>query len=394
MPLTDTALRNLKPSDRTIKMADSGGLFIQVEPTGGKLWRLSYRFDGKQKTIALGKYPHTSLKDARAKREELKNLLASGIDPAAQRKEEKEFLAGGGTFEVIARQWIEKMVKPKSTEKHTTLVTRRLEIDVFPHLGTAQIRDLRAPDILAILERMERRGVIVSAHRVKQIIGQVFRFAVAGGKADFDPTTALRGALTPVQEQHRATITDPQAVSELLRAISGYKGAFVTQCALRLAPLVFVRPGELRHAEWVEFNLDAAEWRIPGPKMKMREQLIVPLSTQSVAILRELHPLTGSGKYVFPGARSTDRPMSENTVLAALRRLGYGVGEMTGHGFRSMASTILNEQGWNRDAIERQLAHAERDSVRAAYNHAEHLPERKRMMQAWADYLDKLAGRC
>jgi integrase len=237
---------------------------------------------------------------------------------------------------------------------------------------------------------VESRGAIETAHRTKQNCSQVFRYAVATGRADRDPTIELRGALAPTSERHHASITDPKGIGALLRAIDGYEGSLVTKCALRLAPLTFVRPGELRRAEWTEFNLGKAEWRIPAERMKMREQHIVPLSTQAIAVLEELQPLTGRATYVFPGARTNGRPMSENTVNAALRRLGYGKDEMTGHGFRSMASTHLNEQGWHRDAIERQLAHAERDDVRAAYNFAEHLPERRRMMQAWADYLEAL----
>ncbi|MEO5326969.1 MAG: tyrosine-type recombinase/integrase [Magnetococcus sp. THC-1_WYH] len=393
MPLNDTMLRNIKPSSVTIKKSDGGGLFIRVEPTGGKLWKWSYRFQGRQKTLSLGKYPEVSLKDARAKRDAAKEALANGIDPGEMKKEEKAAASTDNSFEGVARLWIDKMVRPRYTEKHTGLVTSRLERDVFPLIGSKEIRELRASDILEVLGRMEKRGVLVSAKRVRQIIGQVCRYAVSNAKADFDPTTALRGALPPTQEKHRATITDPQEIGELLRAIDGYKGSFVTLCALKLAPMMMVRPGELRHAEWTEFDLDNALWTIPGEKMKMKGKHVVPLSHQAVAILREIYPLTGSGKYVFPGALSDTRPMSENTVLYALRRLGYPTGTMTGHGFRSMASTILNEQGWHRDAIERQLAHGERDAVRAAYNHAEHMPERKKMMQHWSDYLDQLAGK-
>ncbi|MBF8273848.1 MAG: tyrosine-type recombinase/integrase, partial [Magnetococcales bacterium] len=368
------------------------GMYLLVNPTG-RYFRLDYRHDGKRKTLALGVYPDVSLKQARERREEARRLLAEGVDPGERRKEEKAAASTDNSFEGVARLWIDKMVRPSYTEKHTGLVTSRLERDVFPLIGSKDIRELRASDILEVLGRMEKRGVLVSAKRVRQIIGQVCRYAVSNAKADFDPTTALRGALPPTQEKHRATITNPQEIGELLRAIDGYKGSFVTLCALKLAPMVMVRPGELRHAEWTEFDLDNALWTIPGEKMKMKGKHVVPLSRQAVVILREIQPLTGSGKYVFPGALSDTRPMSENTVLYALRRLGYPVGTMTGHGFRSMASTILNEQGWHRDAIERQLAHGERDSVRAAYNHAEHMPVRKEMMQHWSDYLDQLAGR-
>ncbi|MEO5339239.1 MAG: tyrosine-type recombinase/integrase [Magnetococcus sp. MYC-9] len=392
MPLSDATIRNAKPAEKPFKLTDGDGMYLLVNKAG-RYFRLDYSFNGTRKTLALGVYPDVSLKQARERRDDARRLLANGIDPSAQKKAEKAANPLDNTFEVIARQWIDKMIRPTATEKHTLLVTRRLEIDVFPAIGKAQVRALRAPDILTLLEKMEQRGVIVSAHRVRQIIGQVFRFAVAAGRADFDPTSALRGALTPVKEEHHATITDLAAIGELLRAIDGYAGSFVSRAALRLAPLVFVRPGELRKAEWEEFDLEAATWSIPAEKMKMRERHLVPLSSQAVAILRDLFPLTGYGRYVFPGARSDDRCMSENTVNAALRRLGYEVGSMSGHGFRSMASTILNEQGFNKDWIERQLAHGERDSVRAAYNRAEHLPERRKMMQVWADYLDQLAGK-
>ena len=262
---------------------------------------------------------------------------------------------------------------------------------MFPWIGGRPIAEINAPELLVVLRRVESRGAIETSHRALQNCGRVFRYAVATGRAQRDPSGDLRGALTPVQERHHASITDPKKVGELIRAIEGYQGEFISKCALRLAPLLFVRPGELRKAEWTEIDLDGAEWRIPGARMKMRQQHIVPLPKQAVAILRELHAVTGEKRFVFPGARTTGRSMSENTVNAALRRLGYSREEMTGHGFRSMASTLLNELGWNRDAIERQLAHAERDSVRAAYNYAEHLPERRKMMQAWADYLDALA---
>ncbi|MBF0185346.1 MAG: tyrosine-type recombinase/integrase [Magnetococcales bacterium] len=395
MPLTDTMLRNLKPEERPYRKSDGGGLYIQVEPNGSKLWRIAYRHQKTQKTLAIGKYPIVTLKEARTKLGEVKILLDEGTDPGELRREEKTRSIArpeDDHFEPVARAWIEKRIKPTYTEKHAILVTRRLEIDVFPIIGTRPIQEIKAADVLAILERMESRGVVVSAHRVKQIIGQIFRYAVAVGKADTDPTYALRGALTPVREKHHASITDPSRIGELLRAIDGYQGSFVVRCALKLVPLVFVRSGELRHAEWTEIDFEKSEWRIPAAKMKMKEQHIVPLSKQAIAILESLRPLTGDGKYLFPGERTRERCISENTTTAALRRLGYAKEEMTTHGFRSMASTILNEHGWNRDAIELQLAHSERNSVRAAYNRAEHLQERRKMMQWWADHLDQLAG--
>lgn len=389
MPLTDTAARNAKPAVKAVKLFDEKGLFLLVAPGGGKWWRFKYRFAGKEKQLSFGVYPEVSLKEAREKRDEARALLRKGVDPSAARKQAVVEEAGHNTFMAVALEWHEKF-SPNWTERHAGRVLQRLERHAFPLFGHRPIREVVPPDLLAAVRPIEAAGALETAHRVLQTCGQVFRYAVATGQAERDLSADLRGALRPVKVKHHASLTDPKDVAGLLRAIAEYKGSFVTLCALRLAPLVFVRPGELRRAEWSEIDLDAAEWRIPAARMKMREQHIVPLSRQAVAVLRELHPLTGSGRLVFPSLRTGERPMSENTINAALRRLGYTRDEMTGHGFRSMASTILNEQGWNRDAIERQLAHAERDEVRAAYNYAEHLPERRRMMQAWADYLDAL----
>ncbi|HJV80156.1 tyrosine-type recombinase/integrase [Noviherbaspirillum sp.] len=392
MPLTDTAIRNAKRKDKPFKLADERGLFLLVHPNGGKYWRFKYRYGGKEKLLALGIYPDISLKDARERRDNARKQVAADIDPSQHRKAIKVARAASAenSFEVVAREWFVKHT-PNWAKSHSDKIIRRFENDVFPWIGGRPVAEITAPELLTVARRIESRGTLDTARRALQNCGQVFRYAIATGRAERDPSGDLRGALPPVKQKHYATITEPKAIGELLRAMAGYQGSFVAKCALRLAPLLFVRPGELRKAEWAEFNLDAAEWRIPAGRMKMREQHIVPLPTQAVAILRELHPLTGHGRYVFPGARTNERPMSENTVNAALRRLGYQSNEMTGHGFRSMASTILNEQGWHRDAIERQLAHAERNAVRAAYNYAEHLPERRRMMQAWADYLDSLA---
>nr|WP_217450805.1 site-specific integrase [Vogesella oryzae] len=279
---------------------------------------------------------------------------------------------------------------PIWSDGHAERIIRRLERDIFPWLGSRPIADIEAPELLANLQRIERRGAVETAHRAMQSVKQVFRYAIATGRAKYNPAVDLAGALAPVVKTSFPTITDPAKIAELLRAIDGYQGTLETKCALKLAPLVFVRPGELRKAEWREIDLDAAQWVIPAERMKMREKHVVPLSSQAVDVLRELKPLTGHGQFVFPGARSSKRPMSENTVNAALRRLGYDKDTMTGHGFRHMASTLLNEQGWNRDAIERQLAHGERNKVRATYNYAEYMPERIRMMQAWADHLDSL----
>lgn len=392
MPLSDTSIRNAKASDKPFKMADEKGLYLLVNKAG-KYWRFDYRFGGKRKTLAMGVYPDVGLKEARNKRDSARKSLAEDppVDPGAKKQEAKRAAKASteNSFEAVAREWHKKF-SHTWTPAHVERLLKRFEKDVFPCIGSKPIGQVTAPDILAMLRKIESRGALDTAHRTHQNCGQVFRYAIATGRVLRDPSGDLKGALPPVQEKHHASITDPKAVGELLRAIEGYTGSFITKCALKIAPLVFVRPGELRSAEWSEIDFDKAEWRIPAEKMKMRMVHVVPLSTQVLELFRQVHELTGSGRYVFPGERTRERPMSENTVNAALRRLGYSKDEMTGHGFRSMASTILNEQGWHRDAIERQLAHAERDGVRAAYNYAEHLPERREMMQEWSDYLDSL----
>ncbi len=397
MALTDVAVRTAKPREKSYKLFDSGGLYLEVSPSGGKWWRFKYRVAGKEKRLSFGTYPDVPLKAAREKRDATRQQHAAGIDPGAARRAEKLSQAGAESFEAVAREWHEKFSskwEPTSADR----ILRRFDRDVFPWIGKRPIAELRAPELLTVLRRIESRGTKETAHRIKQNCGQVFRYAVATGRAERDCTADLRGALPPTRAKHHASIVDPKGVGQLLRALDGYSGHFVTKCALRIAPLVFVRPGELRRAEWTEFDLDKGEWHIPAARMKMRVKHIVPLSDQAVAILRELEPLTNkpipskpdAPRYVFPGGWSRERPMSENAVLAALRRMGYTKDEMTGHGFRSMASTLLHEQGWNHQAIERQLAHAERNAVSAAYNFAEHLPERRKMMQAWANYLDSL----
>ncbi|MDY7546752.1 tyrosine-type recombinase/integrase [Glaciimonas sp. CA11.2] len=393
MPLTDIEVRKSKPREKTYRVSDGKGMYLEITPTGARYWRLKYRHLGKEKRLALGVYPEVTIKDARVKRDAARILLSQGLDPGAEKKAKKIAAVASATssFESVAREWFSKYA-PNWVASHSDKIIRRLERDIFPWLGSRPISEISAPELLDVLRRIEKRGAIETAHRAHQNCGQIFRYAIATGRAERDPSGDLKGAIPPSKEKHHPSITEPKAVGELLRCIGGYTGSFVTKCALQLAPLLFVRPGELRKAEWSEINLDTAEWRIPAEKMKMRAVHIVPLSIQAVAILNEIMPLTGKGKYVFPGARTNGRPMSENTVNGALRRLGYGSDDMTGHGFRSMASTLLNEQGWNRDAIERQLAHAERDSIRAAYNYAEHLPERRKMMQAWADYMDGLSA--
>lgn len=392
MPLTDTAIRNAKPAAKPVRLFDAGGLYLEVAPSGGKWWRLKYRVDGKEKRLSLGVYPEVSLKAARERRDEARALLAAGVDPGEQRKAQK--LAGAersaNSFEVIAREWYAKHA-PTWAPGHGEKIIRRLERDVFPWIGARPVAELSAPELLAVLRRIEARGAIETAHRARQNCGQVLRYAIATGRAERDPCADLRGALSPVKGTHFAAVTDPAAVAALLRAIDAYAGAFVTRCALKLAPLVFVRPGELRKAEWSEFDLEGAQWDIPAVRMKMRTAHLVPLSTQALAILHELHALSGRGRYVFPGARSATRPMSDNAILAALRRMGYGKDEMSGHGFRAMARTILDEVlGVRPDFIEHQLAHEVRDPNGRAYNRTAHLAERRRMMQQWADYLDAL----
>ena len=387
-PLTDAKVRRIKPAEKPQKFFDGGGLFLLVTPTGGKLWRLKYRFGGIEKLLAIGAYPQTSLAEARQKRDQASALMLNGVDPSDTKKAQKAASAQETeTFEVIAREWHTKF-SASWAASHGDKIIRRLELYAFPWLGDRPIKSITAPDLLTVLRRIEAKGTLETAHRTQQNCGQVFRYAVATGRAERDPSGDLRGAIPPASGKHMATITDPKEIAGLLRSIDDYRGSIVTRCALQLAPLFFVRPGELRQAEWSEFNLEAAEWRIPAEKMKAGVLHIVPLSRQALGVLREIHPLTGHGRYVFPSPRTDSRPMSSNAILSALRRMGFAKDEMSGHGFRSMASTLLNEQGWNRDAIERQLAHAERNSVRAAYNYAEFMPERKKMMQAWADYLE------
>jgi len=388
MALTATTIKTCKPKDKAYKLTDGGGLYLLVSPSGGKWWRFDYRCQSKRKTLSMGVYPAISLKDARDRRDEAKKQLANGIDPAMVRKSQKHQQSQPNTFEAVAREWHAKF-KPGWSDSHANRLLRLLERDIFPWLGSMPVSDVSSPLLLQTIRRIETRS-LDTAHRAMQNCGQVFRYAIATGRQQNDPTHALKGAIPPIRDNHFASITHPEQIGPLLRAIEGYKGEFITQSALRLGPLVFVRPGELRHAEWSEMNLEIGEWRIPSEKMKMGQPHIVPLARQSIVLLTDLQPLTGTGKYLFPSVRSSDRPISENTINAALRRLGYTKDEMTGHGFRSMASTLLNEQGWNRDHIERQLAHAERNKIRAAYNYADYLPERRKMMQAWADYLDTL----
>jgi integrase len=383
--LTEPKIRAAKAKQKPYKLRDGGGLYLLVTPSGGRLWRLRYRYAGRESMVGLGRYPEVSLKGARQRRDDNRKLVAGDQDPAAVRREKRQSAAN--TFEAIAREWLDRRRFAPATQEKTLWTFEDL---LFPFIGSKPIKLLTAPEILSVLRRLEARGKHETAHRTRQRVSQIFRYAIATGKADGDPTRDLRGALTPIAPRSHPAITDPARVGELLRAIDGYTGDPATIAALKLAPLVFVRPGELRAAEWREFDLEAAEWRIPGERMKMGEPHVVPLSKQALAILRGLQPLTGRGRYLFPSLRTRERPMSENTLGAALRRLGYSKDEMTAHGFRAMASTLLNEQGFPPDVIELQLAHAERNKVRAAYNRAQRLPERRKMMQSWSDYLDGL----
>jgi integrase len=397
LPLTDVQIKNAKPQPKAYKLADGGGLYLEVLPAGGKSWRMKYRFAGLEKRLVFGLWPDVSLKRARQRRDDARALVAEGVDPGEKRRQDKAEVQAqaedaANTFEVVARDWHARQVAGWS-EGHAAKVLSRMEFHLFPKLGARPISAIRAPVILAVLREIEDRGNNETAQRLRQICEAVFAFAVVAGLVERNVGTDLRGILAPCRVKNRPAIVEPKGVGQLLRAIDAYTGSAVTLAALKLAPLVFVRPGELRQAEWSEIDLEAdggPRWTIPAEKMKMRAAHIVPLSRQAVAILEGIHILTGSGRYVFPSSRTASRCMSNMAMNAALRRLGYEQGEHCAHGFRAMASTLLNEQGWPRDVIERQLAHAERSKVRAAYNRAEHLPERRKMMQRWADYLDAL----
>jgi integrase len=391
MPLNDLKARTSKPKEKPYKLSDVDGLYLLVTEKGHKWWRFRYRFDHKEKLLSLGTYPEISLADARQRRDEARKQVAHGIDPGAVRKAQKQAeTEETETFEVIAREWHTKFTHTWTTG-HADKLLSAMTRDLFPWLGARPIKELKAVELLASLRRIESRGTLETAHRVRGLLGQIFRYAVATGRAERDPAADLRGALPQPNENHHAAITDPKEVAPLLRALDGYQGHFVVKCALRLAPLLFVRPGELRHAEWAEIDLDESVWNIPPHKMKMKQAHIVPLSSQAIEILTELKELTSTSRYVFPSGRSFARPMSNNAILAALRRMGYDKDTMTGHGFRAMARTILDEVLHVRpDYIEHQLAHAVRDPNGRAYNRTAHLVERRKMMQTWADYLDRL----
>lgn len=392
MTLTVAEVKQKRDLEKPLKLSDGHGLFLLVKPDNKKYWRLAYRFNGKQKTLALGVYPDVSLADARESRDDARKLLAKDIDPGENRKATKTARTGqnSNSFEIVAREWFINQ-STVWVPSHADKIIRRLERDIFPWLGANPIASITAQQLLIAARRIEERGVKETARRALLNCSQVFRYAIATGRAERDPVPDLKGALQPVKTTHFATMIDPKAIGQLLRAIDEYHGSFITKCALQLAPMVFVRPGELRAAEWAEIDLDAAEWNIPAERMKMRTAHLVPLSRQAVDILRELYPLTGGGKYVFSSEQTSTRPMSENTLNFALRRMGFAKNEISVHGFRAMARTLLDELLHIRpDYIEHQLAHAVRDPNGRAYNRTSHLPERRDMMQIWADYLDSL----
>jgi integrase len=394
--LTAMEVEKTKPDSVQKKLYDGRGLLLIVTPSGGKWWRFNYSFAGKSKTISFGTYPDISLAEARNRREEARKLLANDIDPSDNRKAVKsakeELLAN--SIEIIAREWHKHMLGKKEwSAEHATTILNRLEQDIFPWIGKKPITEVTAKEIKAILDRVRSRGVIETARRALTILGQVYRYAIMTDRAEYDINAGFKGYLpaTSKTRKHMASVTDPKELAPLLRAIDAYQGGFVAQCALKLLPLVFVRPGELRHMEWAEIDLESEEWNIPAAKMKMKQPHLVPLSRQAVAILTELKPLTGNSKYAFPSTRSFDRCMSDNTINASFRRMGFDGDTITGHGFRATARTILDEVLHQRvDFIEHQLAHAVKDPNGRAYNRTAHLVERRKMMQLWADYLDGL----
>lgn len=387
--LTDTAIRKAKVAGKPLKLFDGGGLFILVAPTGGKLWRLKYRFAGREKLLSLGSYPEVSLADARLARDEARRLLHEGTDPSAKRQAEKAARVAmvGNSFEAIAREWHAKFADTWAPS-HAARLIRLLERDVFPWIGARPISQIAAIELLGVLRRIEERGALETAHRARVYTGVVFRYAIHTGRADHDPTSELRGALPPKRNGHFAAVTDPEKLGDLLRTIDGYKGSTVVAAALKLAPMLFVRPGELRSMRWADVDLDNEVWAFLVTKT--RTEHVVPLAPQAVAILRDLKPLTGACAFVFPG-RTNTQPMSENAILAALRRLGVPKETASGHGFRATARTILDEVlGYPPHLLEHQLAHSVRDAMGRSYNRTAHLPQRRKMMAEWASYLDKL----
>lgn len=392
MSLTNTACKQASPKDRDYKLSDEKSLFLLVTKKGAKYWRLNYRFAKKQKTLALGVYPEVSLKEAREKTAAVRKSIDEGKDPSLIKKAQKLSIlkAGANSFEVVAWEWFEKE-KPSWSAKHIKKQKSLIENNLIPHIGKFPVTEITPLILLDCLRKAEARGVLETANRLKQISGQVFRYAVITGRLDRDPSIDLKDALKTPQAKHYAAITEPKQFGQLLRAIDGYEGTTTVAIALKLAPMLFVRPGELRHMEWEELFFEDKEWRIPGAKMKSRQPHIVPLSKQALRLLEEIFLLTGRWKYVFPGIRSKSRPMSDNSLNAALRRLGYSTDEVTTHGFRATARTMLDEKlDFAPHLIEHQLAHTVKDPLGRAYNRTSHLEQRKEMMQGWADYLEEL----
>ena len=392
MKLTDTFIKRKQGNEKVQKHSDGGGLYLYITPEGKKSWRMGYRFLGKQKLLVIGPYPAISLKEARERRDAAKKLLVDNIDPSTAKKEAKvaAVTALKNSFESVAREWIDKKSASWQPQSKKGLVNR-LEQHIFPQIGKRPVKSVSAPELLAVLRKIESLGSLSVAHKARNDCGRIFRYAIATGRAERDVAADLQGALSSRPTiQHFASLTDPTAIGRLLCALDTYPGTYQARAALKLAPFLFVRSGELARAEWSEFDFEAAEWRIPATKMKMKQLHIVPLSRQVLDILNELRGFSGHGQFLFPGRTKGKTFMNSDILVTALRRLGYSKDEMTFHGFRSMASTLLNEQGYNRDWIERQLAHSERNGVRAAYNYAEYLPERRRMMQEYADYLTEL----
>ena len=388
MPLTNTACKNAKPAVKPRKLADGGGLYLEVSPSGSKYWRWKYRFNGKEKRLAFGVYPEISLDDARERRTQARKMLLEGKDPGAVKKQEKlvSKIAHENTFENIAREWHETK-KGAWTGRHPETVMKKLEGDLFPKLGTCPITEITAPELLATIRVIESRGALDMARRALQISGQVFRYAIVTGRAVRDPSGDLKGALKTAPTKHHAFLKENE-LSEYMSKLESYDGHHLTKLAMKLMLLTFLRTKELRGARWDEIDFDKKEWRVPAARMKMKDLHIVPLTKQAIALLYEVQAHSGNREHLFPNQHEPRKIMSENTLLFALYRMGYH-SRATVHGFRSTASTILNENGFRKDVIERQLAHSERDNVRAAYNHAEYLPERRKMMQWWADYIDE-----
>lgn len=387
MPLTDATIRAAKPTEKAYKLFDGGGLYLLVTPEGSRWWRLKYRFAGRERGISLGVYPQVGLREARARRDEARLQIAAGIDPSAKRARGR--IAAQITFKPLAEEWLK--LQEGQLAAHTISKARwTFDEFLFPALGRRPVGEITAQELLAALRKIEARGLNDTAHRARMRFSQVVRYAIATGRAERDVSVDLRGALAPVVTKNHAAITDPKRFGELLRAIDGYQGQPATQAALQLVPLVFLRSNELRGARWSEIDFDHALWRVPAGRMKTKAPHVVPLVPQSIEILRKLHAITGRGELLFPSIRSTARPISDNTLTAALRRLGYAGDEATVHGFRTTASTMLNESGWSPDLVELQLAHVDKDKVRAVYNKAERLDERRRMMAWWADHLDSL----